>query len=159
MAVCGIVGNAAAAVQDVYRQVSSPFKKYCHEPQIGNTNLAADSVSLSQSFKAQLGSGGPVGEMLSKVGQALQAGDLTAAQKSFNSVYQVGPSAVPKGSHVPPAATKLADGMAALGEALSFGELSAAQQAYTVVQQVWQQGVGAGVGRTLGTSSGVSVHI
>ena len=159
MAVCGIVGNAAAAVRDVYQQVSGPFKKYCHEPQIGNTKAEADSVSLSQSFKAQLGAGSPFGQMLSSVGQALQAGDITAAQHSFNSVYKVGPNAVPKGSHVPPAAGKLADGITALGEALNAGDLSAAQQAYTAVQQVWQGEAGATIGRTLGGSSGVSVHI
>jgi hypothetical protein len=162
MAVCGIVGNTGAVnVQGEYQRVQNPFKKYCHETQIGNTNAQTDSVSLSQAFKAQLNTGSPIGQVLSSIGQALQAGDLTAAQNSLDSLRKVGPCAVPKGSHVPPTVAKLSQGLDALGQALQSGDLSAAQQAYTAVQQVWQQV--SGDSNTIGnpasnTSRGISVQ-
>jgi hypothetical protein len=162
MAVCGIVGNAATAgVQGQYQRVQNPFKKFCHELQIGNTKAQTDSVSLSQNFKAQFDAGGPVGQMLNRIGQALQAGDLTSAQNAFNPTSKVGPCAVPKGSPVPPMAGELAKGITALGEALKAGDLSLAQQVCTAAQQVWQQmsGDGATIGRTLWNSSGISVHL
>lgn len=161
MAVCGVVGNTGAAnVQ--YQRLQDPFKKYCHEPQIGNTDAQTDSVSLSQSFKSQLNAGGPVGQMINNIGQALQAGDLSAAQDSLDTLSNVGPCAAPKGSHVPPMAAELSQGLTALGTALKSGALSAAQQAYSAVQQVWQQVSGANStasDRTLGNSSGVSVRL
>ena len=158
MAVCGIGGS----IGTIGAQGLDHFKKYCHEPKIGDgTSAQSDVVSLSQSFKAQLNGGSPVGQMLSSIGQALQAGDITAAQNTFNAVNKVGPCAAPKGSHVPPVPPKLTQGLTALGEALESGDLSAAQQAYSAVQQVWQQVSQSNptAGRTLGTSSGVSVHI
>ena len=162
MAVCGILGNAGTAGAQI-EHLRSPFKKYCHEPQIGNQDARADVVSLSQSFKAQLNAaGGAIGQMLNNIGQALQSGDITAAQNAFNPIDKVGPCAIPKGSHVPPMAGKLTQGLTALGAALQSGDLSSAQQAYTAVQQVWQQmseANSAGSDRTLGNSSGVSVRI
>ncbi len=161
MAVCGVVGNTGAANAQ-YQRLQDPFKKYCHEPQIGNTTAQTDSVSLSQSFKSQLNAGGPVGQMINNIGQALQAGDLSAAQDSLDTLSNVGPCAAPKGSHVPPMAAKLSQGLTELGTALKSGDLSAAQQAYSAVQQVWQQVSGAnstGSDRTLGNSSGVSVRL
>jgi hypothetical protein len=163
MSLSGISGNpTTVGVQNQYQRVQDPFRKYCHEPQIGNPDAQTDSVSLSQSFKSQLNAGGPVGQMINNIGQALQAGDLSAAQDSLDTLSNVGPCAAPKGSHVPPMAAKLSQGLTVLGTALKSGDLSAAQQAYSAVQQVWKQvsGDSTTVGDTTPTvSSGISVRL
>jgi len=79
-----------------------------------------------------------VAQTLSQIGQALQSGNLSAAQQAFSSITSVGPY-VRAHSHVPAMTGKLSQGLDQLGQALQSGNLTTAQQAFAAVQQLWQQ--------------------
>jgi hypothetical protein len=150
MSLMGVTGNSSlTSVQSQYQQVRNQFRELGKDVQRGTlTQAQTDFVSLSQSFASQLGAQSPVGKMLSSVGQALQSGNVSAAQQAFSSYLKVGPTAIRQHSHVPPAVGKLTAGLQQLGQALQTGDLSAAQQAYSAMQQVWKQMSGSGA--TLG---------
>jgi hypothetical protein len=96
------------------------------------TNAQSDFVTLSQSAASQFAGTSPASKAMNTLGQALQSGDLGAAQQAFLSmpIKVVGPSAVSHHSHVPPLQNSFSQALNQLGQALQSGNLSAAQQVF-----------------------------
>ena len=107
MSVLGIASTALSQlgnIQSKFQQVQGEFKTLGQDLKAGNLAQAqTDFVTLSQSVTSQLTSSSPVAKAVNAVGQALQSGDLTAAQQAFASIppTMVGPSAVHH-HHTPP---------------------------------------------------------
>jgi hypothetical protein len=134
------------SIQSQYQQVHKQFKPFGQALQGGAlTKAQSDSVTLSQAASSEAGSGGLIAQALSKVGTALQSGDLASAQQAFSLVAKVGANAVSHHANVPPMVGKLTQRLEQLGQALQAGDLSAAQQALATVQQLWKQMSGAGL--------------
>lgn len=91
--------------------------------------------------------GGPTGNLqnlassFNTLGQALQSGDLNAAQQAFTSLLQSVPSAgAPAAGSAGPdnSASSAGADIVSLGQALQSGNLPAAQQAFASLQQAVQ---------------------
>lgn len=146
MSVFGIASTALSQLGNIpskFQHVQGEFKTLGHDLTTGNLVQAqTDFVTLSQSVTSQLAGNIPLAKAINAVGQALQAGDLSAAQQAFASVppTMVGPSAI-RHQHTPPSQTSVAfaQELTALGQALQSGNLAAAQQAFSAMQQGWQK--------------------
>ena len=167
MSVLGIASTALSQlgnIQSKFQQVQGEFKTLGQDLKAGNLVQAqTDFVTLSQSVTSQLTSNNPVAKAVNAVGQALQSGDLSAAQQAFASIPPtwVGPTAVHH-HHTPPSqtSTAFAQELSALGQALQSGNLSAAQQAFSAMQQGWQQTQASGTATLMPPiSSGVNVTV
>ncbi len=111
VSIAGIASSALShltSLQHNYQQVRSEFKQLGQDLQAGDlTKAQSDFVTLSQSMASQLASNSPVAkpgpaavthhnhvpaasvsQQLSQLGQALQAGNLAAAQQAFAAVQQ-----------------------------------------------------------------------
>jgi hypothetical protein len=145
VSVAGIASSSfsqLANIQRNYQQVRGEFKQLGQDRQAGNlTQAQTDFVTLSQSFSTQLASSSPAAKALNSVGQALQSGDISAAQQAFASlpVSVVRPCAVPHHNNVSPVQSKFSDALSQLGSTLQSGNVTAAQQAFSALQQMWQQ--------------------
>lgn len=140
--IAAIAGGSSqrCALQNQYLQVRNQFKQLGQDLQAGNLSKSqSDFVTLSQAAASQLGGSSPIAQALNNIGKALGSGDLASAQQAFSLVAEVGASAVPHRSHVPPMGSKLTQSLDQLGQALQSGNLSAAQQAFAAVRKVWQQ--------------------
>jgi predicted lipoprotein len=165
MSVLGIASTALSHlgnIQSRFQHVQGEFKTLGQDLTAGNLAKAqTDFVTLSQSVSSQLTSNTTVTKAVNAVGQALQSGDLTAAQQAFASIppTMVGPSAVHH-HHTPPSQTSatFAQELSTLGQALQAGNLSAAQQAFSGVQQGWRQTQALGT-RATPVSGGVNVTV
>lgn len=159
MSISSISGSSQlATIQSNYQRLNSQFKQLGQDLSAGAlTKAQTDFVTLSQAAMSQFGSNSPIGQTLNTISQALQSGNLTAAQQAFASlpVGHPGPSAVPHhhGGHGGGGFTQALD---QLGQALQSGNLSAAQQAFSVMQQSWSQlsAVSANASETAAMNSG-----
>jgi predicted lipoprotein len=144
MSVLGIASTGLSQIgniQSKFKQVQSEFKTLEQDLKAGNLSQAqTDFVALAQSVTSQLTSGSPVAKAVNAVGQALQSGDLSAAQQAFAAIppTMVGTSAVHH-HHPPSSSASFAQELSTLGQALQSGNLAAAQQAFSTMQQGWQQ--------------------
>ena len=136
------VTSQLATIQSNYQRLSSQFKQLGQDLTAGDlTKAQTDFVTLSQAAASQFGSTSPIGQMLNTISQALQSGNLSAAQQAFASLPSavVGPSAVLHHSHAHHRGGGFSQALDQLGQALRSGNLSAAQQALAAVQQNWSQ--------------------
>ena len=77
------------------------------------------------------------------LGDALQSGDLNAAQQAYNQLASLGQSG-PFGNAEPFSRTDRAQDFQAIGQALSAGDLVAAQAAFAQLKQTFGHGNGGG---------------
>ena len=143
IAAIGSVGvSQVSNIQRNYQQIRSEFKQLGQDLQTCNlTQAQTDFVTLSQSVAAQFGSSSPIAKTLNTIGQALQSGNLAAAQQAFSSLPAgLGGAAVGQVRHHSGGMhTKFQSLLDQLGQALQSGNISAAQQAFSAIQQIWQQ--------------------
>jgi hypothetical protein len=86
MSIAAIAGSSSqiSNIQNQYQQVRNQFKQLGQDLAGGNlTQAETDFVTLSQSAASQFSSSSPVGQALNSIGQALQSGNLSAAQQAF----------------------------------------------------------------------------
>ena len=96
---------------------------------MSDLSIAASSSALSQVNQSPWAQRKSAFEQL---GQALQSGDLSAAQQAFSTLQQN----VPQGASAQNSQGNASQSQfAALGQALQSGNLSAAQQAFSKIQQ------------------------
>jgi len=163
MSLSSVSGSSQlASIQSNYQRLSSQFKQLGQDLTAGDlTKAQTDFVTLSQAAASQFGSSSPIGQMLNSISQALQSGNLSAAQQAFASLPSavVGPSAVPHHSHARHSGGGFSQALEQLGQALQSGNLSAAQQAFAAVQQSWSQlsGSSSTAMQPQSTSVGLSV--
>ncbi len=141
MSIASISSSSQLAnLQSRYQELNNAFKQLGQDLSAGDlTTAQADFVTLSQAAASQFGSNSPIGKALSTIGQALQSGNLPAAQQALSLMPGtfVGPCAVPHhahGGHV----HGFTQALNQLGQALQAGNLSAAQQAFASATQSWQ---------------------
>jgi hypothetical protein len=159
MSVSGLslVGNIYQALHSSRTQgqnIQSEFQQLGKDLEAGNlTQAAADYTTLSRSLPASLlaSSNSSLVQAFSALGQALQSGDLSAAQTAYNAIQQDVQQSAGQTSHHhhhhgggseganSTATNTLTQDFSALGQALQSGTLSAAQAAYTTLQQDLQQ--------------------
>jgi len=148
MSIAGISSSSLSSLQTNYQQLRSEFTQLGKDLSAGNLSQAqSDFVTLSQAAASQFGSNSPIGQTLSTISQALQSGNLSAAQQAFSALPGglVGPSAVSQHSHSHRGHGGFSQELNQLGQALQSGNLSAAQQAFSTVEQSWQAMSSAGV--------------
>ncbi len=142
------VGSSSqlSAIQSNFQQVRKQFTQLGQDLSAGSlTQAQTDFVTLSQAAAAQLGSNSPVSQALHTIGQALQSGNLSAAQQAFAALPGnfVGPNAVNGHSHTHHGHGGFPQALNQLGQALQSGNLTAAQQEFAAMQQNWPQMMGA----------------
>jgi outer membrane protein assembly factor BamD (BamD/ComL family) len=156
--------------QNGFQQIQSAFQQLGQDLQAGNlTQAQEDFATLSQdlpglqqsenagaiSSGAGNSSGNPIEQAFAALGQALQQGNLSAAQQDFATIQQDSQQAQGSGQphhhhhhHFQGANQAHSSGdqqdsifqaFNSLGQALQSGNLSAAQQAYTAIQQDFAQ--------------------
>jgi soluble cytochrome b562 len=86
--------------------------------------------SLYQTLQSSRSQGRNIQSEFQKLGQDLQAGNLTQATADFTTLSQSLPASLQAGNN-----SSLAQAFSAVGQALQSGNLSAAQQAYTTFRQ------------------------
>lgn len=85
--------SQVAAIQNQFQQVRSRFNQLGRDLQSGDLKAAQDDVvTLSQTLGNPVNKPSPVARFLNVIGQALQAGNLTAASQVFSSFW---PTPVP----------------------------------------------------------------
>lgn len=104
------------------------------------TQSQTDLVTLSKAASGDSGGSKSILQTLNAIGQAIQSGNITAAQQAYSSlpIALVGPCAEPHGQ-----IGLMQSGFHAvlnhLGQALQSGNIAAAQQAFSAVEQLWNQ--------------------
>ena len=129
------------SVQQNSQQVRSEFRQLGEDLQAGNlTQAQGDLVTLSRDASSQFGSHSSIMKALDVIGQALQSGNVTAAQQAYSSlpIALVGPTAVGHGQ-IGLMQGRFQTGLNHLGQMLQSGNLPAAQEAFAAVQQLWSQ--------------------
>ena len=142
MTISSVSSSPLATLQTNFPRLSSQFQQLGQDLTAGDLAKAqTDFVTLSQAATSQFGSSSPIGQMLNTISQALQSGNLSAAQQAFASLPSavVGPAAVSHHSHARHPGGAFSQALEKLGEALQSGNLSAAQQAFAAVQQSWSR--------------------
>ncbi len=80
----------------------------------------------------------PVRNDFQTLATALKNGNLTAAQKAYDSIQEAQQNAQATGASQPPPDNPIAKDFAALGDALSNGDLKSAQTAFSTLQSDFQ---------------------
>jgi len=145
MSVAAIGSSALSQLMNIqhnYQKVRGEFQQLGQDLQGSNLAQAqTDFVTLSQTAASQFGSNSPVSKTLNTIGQALQSGNLTAAQQAFSSLPPglTGSSAGSHHAHAGRMQNSFEQSLNQLGQALQSGNMSGAQQAFAALQQNWQQ--------------------
>ena len=91
MSVAGIASSSLSQLTQVqrnYQQVKGEFKQLAQDLQTGNlTQAQTDFLTLSQSVASQYSSNSPAAKALNTVGQAIQSGNVSAAQQALAELF------------------------------------------------------------------------
>jgi len=163
------------SVQNEFQQFRQEFQQLGQDLQSGNLSAAqqdfvtlqqlapqSNSTSSTQSNStSSTQSSNPIAQEFNQLSQALQSGNLSAAQQDYSQIQQDFQSQSAQGHHHHhhhgggSGSSQISQLFNQLGQALQSGNLSSAQQAYATLQQDFQQ-LSASSGQNSGTQSSQS---